>query len=419
MMWLAALILLPVTGQVEEASGQETVAAASTTPPTVTLQPLSGASQTGPLVELNGRQVVLEADGKRQSFVMGDLLALVARPATDPSLSTASIYVELIDGSRLLADSYRVKDRSAEVDVGSRTVTLATRNISTVRFHPPAAALNDQWREIVEGDNLGDVIVLRRSETALDQLEGIFHDVTNETVEFEYDEQRIPVKRTKLEGMVYYHPVGRELPEPVCVVDETGGTRWSARSVELDGQQLAVVTTAGTKTQIPWDQVARLDFSTGNVAYLSDLDFELVQCEPFYASRLPQEHIRQVYGPRRDESFLGPGLWLFDGDEQIRKFDKGLAIHSRSELVFRLTEPYRRLTAVAGIDSRPARRGNLILIITGDNRELFRRTIAGQDAPIELDLDLQGVRRLRILVDYGDSLDVADHLNLCDARIIK
>ena len=103
----------------------------------------------------------------------------------------------------------------------------------------------------------------------------------------------------------------------------------------------------------------------------------------------------------------------------VQQYDRGLAIHSRSQLVYRLTEPYRKLTAVVGIDSRLQGRGNLVLVIEGDDKELFRRDISGKDAPLPLDLNIEGVRRLKILVDFGESLDVADHLNLCNARIIK
>ena len=55
----------------------------------------------------------------------------------------------------------------------------------------------------------------------------------------------------------------------------------------------------------------------------------------------------------------------------------------------------------------------------GDEKELFRQAISGKDAPLPIDLNIEGVRRLKILVDYGETLDVADHLNLCNARIIK
>ena len=51
--------------------------------------------------------------------------------------------------------------------------------------------------------------------------------------------------------------------------------------------------------------------------------------------------------------------------------------------------------------------------------ELYRQAISGRDQPRTLDLDISGIRRLRILVDFGERLDIADHLHLCNARILK
>ncbi len=406
MTWLALLCLLPL-------------AAAANNTLDVTVQPLSGAAQVGSLVALDTEQVVVEVDGQQVSIPIRDLMALTNNGAAPAAPPVDGTYLALVDGSRLMGTNYRVTNRVAELLVGGRTVSLETRNIRSVRFHAPTKALDQQWQEIVTGQAQGDVIVLRRSETALDQLEGIFHNVDVETVEFEYDDQKIPVKRVKLEGLVYFHPLQRDLPQPLCVLHETGGSRWQARSLTWQEDQVALVTTSGVKIELAWPQVARLDFSQGNVVQLSELEYELVSCEPFYASRLPQETILATYGPQRDRSFAGPGLWLSDADGVVQKFEQGLAIHSRSELVYRLAEPYRRLTARVGLDSRPRQRGNLVLVIAGDDKELLRQTISGNDPPIDLNLNIEGVRRLRILVDYGDSLDVADHLNLCNARIIK
>ncbi len=100
--------------------------------------------------------------------------------------------------------------------------------------------------------------------------------------------------------------------------------------------------------------------------------------------------------------------------------EKGLSIHSRSLLVFRLTEPLPQADGRGGHRQPPAADAAMcVLVINGDDEELFRQTISGKDPPVPLDLNIEGVRRLEILVDFGETLDVADHLNLCNARIVK
>ena len=401
MTWIWALLLL------------------QTAPPLdVSVEALSGPPRAGALVELDDQHIVIEADGKRETIDLRDLLALTINnrlPATSPA---TSVWIELIDGSRLEGTSYTVANRVASIRMGDRTISVETRSIISVRFHPPSPELDRQWREIRSGGGRGDVVVLRRSKTSLDQLEGVFHDVSEEAVEFEYDEQRIAVKRSKLEGIVYFHSVARDLPAALCEVLETNGSTWHAKSLQLAGELLRVTTTGGISCDIPVTQLARCDFSAGNVTYLSDLEYELAECTPFIATRLPEKRMLQLYEPRRDASFEGSGLWLGEGND-IRQYEKGLSIHSRSLLVFRLQEAYRKLTADVGIDSRLRGRGNVVLVIKGDDKELFRRSIAGKDPPLPLDLNIEGVRRLEILVDFGETLDVADHLNLCNARIVK
>jgi hypothetical protein len=249
-------------------------------------------------------------------------------------------------------------------------------------------------------------------------LEGVFHDITAEAVEFEYDEQRIAVKHAKLEGIVYYHAGPQEFPKPVCELVAVNGSRWQAQTLELAGAAIKLSTPCGVIFEAPLNELSRLDFAAGNVAYLSDLDFEVTECIPFIATQLPPDRVMQIYSPRKDSSFEGSGLWLGERS-RTTQYAKGLSIHSRSLLVFRLSEPYRKLTAVVGIDSRLQGGGNVVLVIRGDNRELFRQTVSGQQPPFDLDLNIENVRRLEILVDFGETLDVADHLNLCNARIIK
>ena len=52
-------------------------------------------------------------------------------------------------------------------------------------------------------------------------------------------------------------------------------------------------------------------------------------------------------------------------------------------------------------------------------RSMLDTAVAGNDPPKPIDVDVAGVRRLTILVDFGDSVNVGDQLLLCNARISK
>lgn len=394
------------------------VAIAAAPPCQVTIETLAGPPRTAQLVELDQDRIVVASDGPPQTLDSRTVLAVVVPRPEAPAPPPTSDWIELVDGSHLEGSGLAVANRGATLRLAGRDVQVETRQMRSVRFHPPDPARDAQWREIIDAEASGDLLVLRRPNGSLDQLEGVLYDIRGDTIEFAYDDQRLVVKREKLEGLRFFQPARRTPPAPLCHVVEVNGSSWNAQSLRWTGDQIALTTTGGIRCDVPVSQLARVDYSPGNVVYLSDLEFELAECTPFIATRLPAERILQLYQPRRDAGFEGSGLWLANAGE-VRQYDKGLAIHSRSRLIFRLAEPARGLSAVVGIDSRLQGRGGVVLVVIGDHRELVRQAIVGRDAPWPLEVDIAGVRKLEILVDFGDALDVADHLNLCNARIIK
>ena len=57
--------------------------------------------------------------------------------------------------------------------------------------------------------------------------------------------------------------------------------------------------------------------------------------------------------------------------------------------------------------------------IKADGRTLWQSAVRAGDKPRPIDVDLTGAKRLQIVVDYGDNLDVGDELVLGDLRLVK
>ncbi len=94
-------------------------------------------------------------------------------------------------------------------------------------------------------------------------------------------------------------------------------------------------------------------------------------------------------------------------------------MHSRSEVGYRLPGKYRRFKALVGIDDAVRPGGDAQLEIRGDGKLLWEGRIRGSEPAQPLDLDIAGVKRIDILVDFGADLDIADVVDLCEARMIK
>src|SRR5262249_15974044 len=151
----------------------------------------------------------------------------------------------------------------------------------------------------------------------------------------------------------------------------------------LEGSELKVRLVAGADLALPLALVSSIDFSSGKVVYVSQLEPRDVKYVPFFDI---------VYEYRRDRSLDGPLLTLCG-----KSYSRGLAIQSKTTLRYRIAGDYTRFQGLAGIDDTVRRLEQSVqLTITGDNKPLFDAEIKGGQPPQVLDLDVTDVRDLEI-----------------------
>jgi hypothetical protein len=405
----------------------------------VTATRLDGTAITGELRTWDEGQIVLSSadsgDGEA-SLATEELLSLAWKPAPPrhrANASSSSSQVELSDGSLLPIEDFTSSATTATVTLAAplppdeKTVTLSRTQLRAVRLQPLAAAAGEQWQEIRALNPASDVLVLlKRGGKSLDYVEGVLGEVSADKIEFKLDGDPLRIDRDKVAGLVYYRLRTRAEDEPRCVVKGRSGLRANASRATLTDGLLKLETTGGATLDWPLDDIYLADFSAGKLLYLSDVEPASERWTPLVGLP-PNATMAAEYGrPRYNQSAYGGPLTLRLGDEPsfspiglTRTFNKGLAVRSRAELVYRLPDGFRRFTTIAGIDPSTAASGNVRLEIYGDDRLLFDREIAGHQPPLPIELDIAGVKRLKILVDYGRNLDTGDWLNLCDARIVK
>jgi hypothetical protein len=282
-----------------------------------------------------------------------------------------------------------------------------------VRFSPPDNQTSS-WPADIGKSAVGDLLAVRKVES-IDFLEGVLGNVTEETVEFQLDGETIPVKRAKIDGFIYYHKAGDKFPDAACIVEDAHGWRLKAKNIALgpDGQ-LEVTTLAGATLRRPWSAVSRLDFSSGKVVYLSDLEVDSFDQK----SRIDLGNAGKAYdeylGLRRDRGRENSAVRVGG-----KTYPKSIGLTSRTIATYRLPSGATKFKAVAAIDDAVRESGNVVLTISADGKQLFSAPVIGSAKPVELDLDVAGARKLTILVDYGEDLDIGDYLTLADARIVK
>jgi hypothetical protein len=380
------------------------------------VQTIDGQSAAGQIAAFDGQELVLESDGGRLTFPLGKL-ATVARAGAAPSQVPANLWVELVDGSGLPVAEYTAAEGKATLRLsGDKTLEVPTDRIRFVRFGPQTggdAKLARQWSEIVETKAAGDLVVVRQKDS-LDYLEGVLRSVDADVCLFEIDGEAARVKRPKVEGLVYAHPREAELPATIGKLTAADGARLALAKVALADGKFQLTTPAGTSHELAIDAVTRFDFSSGKIAYLSDLEPETAEFTPLLGFKNPSPGLLAFYAYRRDVSF-GKNPLRLDGKE----FRKGLALASRTHLVYKLPDRFRLFRATVGIDDSTRDTGSVRAEIKGDGKTLWQADVRGSEPAQQIELDISGVRRLEIVADYGENLDVGDRLDLGEAQVTK
>lgn len=169
--------------------------------------------------------------------------------------------------------------------------------------------------------------------------------------------------------------------------------------VELDSTELG-------ERSIPAERVAEIRFRSDRRVSLGELKPAEVREAGLFAT----------YPYRVDRSVSGGPIRLGG-----RTYSTGLGLHSRAELVYELRGQYELLSMRAGIDDAVRPGGEVELTVEADGKPIYGPALlSGSDAPKLLRLKLGGAERLTIRVGFGpDGLDVADHLDLAEAWLLR
>jgi hypothetical protein len=152
--------------------------------------------------------------------------------------------------------------------------------------------------------------------------------------------------------------------------------------------------------------LASLNLGTDRVRYLSDLTPRSVTETPFLCGEWPYRVDRSVGG--RELTVAGT------------RFRKGLGVHARSRITFEVPEGFRRFLAQVGIDDETGGKGAAVfrVLLDGKVRVTVSPVRGGEEAK-SVEVPLEGAKTITLEVDFGEAMDVGDHADWCDAKIVK
>lgn len=265
----------------------------------------------------------------------------------------------------------------------------------------------------------GDVMITRTG----DQIEGAIQSITADEIRFNATKLQTNVTKKLADvAAVYLMTLDKPPQEPdtvLAMVTLVDGSSIRGRLQASKAETLRLTGLYGQDWSIPMSDIAAVYFKNGKVVYLSDLTPVRVEEQPNYI--------------RDDKPHPGDLIFPYQKDLSVREtklvlkgvqYRKGLGVHSRSALTFRVDKKFSTFAVTAGLDdaalSCPKAMGSVVFEIWADGKKVHDSgPVQTADAPREISIPLRDVAELTLVVDYGANGSVCDYADWAGARLIR
>ena len=371
-----------------------------------------GTNVTGVPQSLSVESVTVQSGGESKTLALSDVASIaVSGEASDSE--EAKIQVELSDGSTLMVKDVLLSDGQATLDFDGSQLTVPESQIVSVRFNSDKA-MDDQWSEMVKTETRDDLLIVEK-DGKLRYHRGHIEGITAEKIPFVLDGSSLPVSRAKAFGVCLVRAFAAPTGAEMAVWKTPVGSAWSIASLDVTDGTLSAVSRLGQKIAVGSgaNEIRSITFSVEPEFYLSDMKLESWTWSPFVsAPGMPESMLCQFNQPHFNEGIDGSDL-----KSGGQTFSKCVCVRSKTDMTFRLSQNFSRLTAQLGIDDSVRPKGSVEVEIFADDQSVFKATVSGQDPVKELDVPLTGAKRVRVVVDFGAGASVGDVLIIGSPRL--
>lgn len=364
---------------------------------------LRGSDVKGELVAATTDSLTFSTSGGERTIPAIELRS-VEFPQERQETEKPSVWLLLLDGSRIAATGVTLSAGKATIELigNEKLPEMPARAIRAIRFHDEPK-LTEGWNEILAGKRAGDVLVLRKttSRTAedgtktegsltLDELEGTILQVGPDSVKFDFDGDKVDVKREKLEGIVFFQPVKRELPPAAVRLRDTVDGEWQLRTLEVKEDQLTGTSPAGALVRLSLSQVKRLDFSAGNEALLAEL--------PVENSATSGALLPKGLSPAALDWFTPAAGKRPGGAKASPLASTTVSLTGASSVTYRVPEGFRQFRTEVVLVSKAGTGSDVEVVVLGDGKPLAKHEFSAtaERKPLLIEVNVSGVRRLTL-----------------------
>lgn len=347
----------------------------------------------------------LQREGLSEPLKLDDLRRL-RRNATS-ELGEPAVVVDLLGGLRILAQHVELRDERVVMDVtGQDKWSLPLDIVRGIRCDtavPSSAYAQSLARPSADVDRF---FVRTEDAGAIEGFDALIEQLGPESVNFELQGKPRELPRDRLYGIVLARPANEAEPTFRGWVEVKRASRLPFDQLDLSEGVLKINGPAGLKVDLPWALVTAVEVRSVRLKYLSDLEPTKVEESSLVAP---------ARAWRRDKSVGGRRLTLGN-----TPYDKGLGVQAKSSLTFKLDRQFELFLAEVGMDVETAGEGDCVMaVLADDGRVLWRERVRGSEPAKQVRLDVRDVQLLTLMVEPGEDLDLSDHANWADARLIQ
>lgn len=376
----------------------------------------TGLPRSGPLVSLDDTWTLTIGTGVKQRFDAARWLTLT-RQGGRRSPPPGEEQLILANGDRVPARDLRLDDekiafRHPDLN-GSREVTVPLSSVAAVwRLAPDRVVSAERFRNrLVQARRRRDVVHLRNG----DSIEGTWTALRGGQVEMDLDRKTTPVRWSQVAAIGLSSELTERVPPGktrarLCLAPSatSPGGRFTLAAARCAGDTLTGTTVFGAPLSVPLERVEALDLLPEGSVELPDLQPTGYVFTPYLDER---------WGWSADANLTGRDLTLGGS-----AYSRGIGMHAASRLSYPLDGRYRRFIALVGLDDRDGKAGRVRLRVEIDGKPAKLdgpevRTHA--DAPLAVNLNVEGARTLTLQVDYAGRGGVQAVVNWVHPRLLR
>lgn len=355
-----------------------------------------GSVTRGTLLAIDAETVTVTTTDGKASLPLSDVRRVIL-DQTKKAAAAPTVEVSLVDGGEISGADAVQKEGVVVVTSTDGDTRIPAERVKRIAWMT-AGEREPPWLSGLPPEPGSDLLVVHR-EGRHQFVECAVTALGPDTVTAVLDGEAIPVKRSKVAGIVWLR---EKTPPAGGIVVVVKGGRLQANAVRWSPEGFVV----DDGIRMPASSLRSIDFAAGRTVPLASIEPERIDVEPFFGALQEVSGLASFFAPR---TITPPG----DGPAV-------LLVRPRTVLTYRVPVDSRRFHARIERDVPVTATAQVDIVLKVDDTQAVQRRIDASTAekPVAIDADVSGARRITLTIDFVKG-DIGCGLRIAGAAFEK